>query len=141
EQINKVYDRLFSKLKSKVQQAKSVMLSIGREYNEYRDEWKFIISCCWLTEDFEFHKILLCVKENIEDIIEVLDKWDLTNLKFIHIVRMDEHFYSDDLIINSLSRWAEENTNINDQENDHEISTIITSIMNAIKNLCGIVNF
>ncbi|CAG8739988.1 15415_t:CDS:2 [Gigaspora margarita] len=168
EQIIKVYDRLFSQLKSKVQQAKSVMLSI-EEYNEYRDEWKYIISCCWLTEDFEFHKILLCVKETFEDIIEALDKWELTNLKFIRnnledflecyddccymleekykdIVRIDyEILYvdcdSDYLIIDSLSRWAETNTNINYQENDHGISTIITSIINATNSLCGVVNF
>ncbi|KAF0388110.1 hypothetical protein F8M41_011132 [Gigaspora margarita] len=169
EQIIKVYDRLFSQLKSKVQQAKSVMLSIGEEYNEDRDEWKFIISCCWLTEDFEFHKILLCVKERLKDIIEALDKLELTNLKFIRnnleddfepyyyfcdllekkykdIVCIDyEIFYvgcgSDNLIISSLSEWAEKNTNISDQENDHGISTIITSIMNATKKLCEVVGF
>ncbi|CAG8781861.1 37330_t:CDS:2 [Gigaspora margarita] len=172
EQINKVYDRLFSQLKSKVQQAKSVMLSIGEEYNEYRDEYNeyrgeynYIISCCWLTEDFEFYEILLCVKERFKDIIEALDKWEFTNLKFIRhnledcldlyddfcymlevkckdIVRIDKPFNSgDDLIVDSLSRWAETNTNINYQENDHGISTIITSIINATNSLCGVVDF
>ncbi|KAF0437355.1 hypothetical protein F8M41_004454 [Gigaspora margarita] len=156
EQIIKVYDRLFSQLKSKVQQAKFVMLSMGEECNEVRDEWKYIISCCWLTEDFEFHKILLCVKKSFKDIIEALDKWELTNLKFIRgnledylefyefcdhleekykdIVRIDEPFYSDcdSLIRYSLNRWV-------DQENDHEISTIITSFRYVTNNVFDVV--
>ncbi|CAG8719591.1 26741_t:CDS:2 [Gigaspora margarita] len=88
KQIDKVYDRLFSQLKSKVQQAKSVMISISLIEVDYGQD--IMITYDWLTDDFEFRKILLHINDlkDVNNLIDggidkVLDKWELTNLKFI----------------------------------------------------------
>ncbi|CAG8668489.1 2697_t:CDS:1, partial [Dentiscutata heterogama] len=54
-----------------------------------------------LTEDFEFHKILLNTKDWFDD--EILDKWELINLKFIcvanEVVELSEFDDFDDFDI------------------------------------------
>ncbi|CAG8569894.1 7269_t:CDS:2 [Cetraspora pellucida] len=92
EQINKAYNRLFLQLKLKAQQAKSIMLSICEiEPDDRIEESYVVITCNWLTKDFEFHKILFFAKKwfsNIDqkdyykDIIEALLKLEFANLKF-----------------------------------------------------------
>ncbi|CAG8728018.1 25947_t:CDS:1, partial [Gigaspora rosea] len=148
KQIDKAYDRLFSQLKSKVQQANSVMISINFNYD-------IMITYDWLTDDFEFRKILLHIidldyflNNNTfnGDINKGLDKWELTNLKFIscsphYLYRYEDRLMlkgknedivicanggsGDDLIKYSLNKWAKENNYI------HEISNIITAIING----------
>ncbi|CAG8655651.1 5977_t:CDS:2 [Dentiscutata erythropus] len=164
EQINKVYDRLFLQLKSKAQQANSVMLSIDYPYIEDIEEITPVITCCWLTEDFEFNKILLCIvkKWNDSGIIEALDQWELTNLKFIynfydeldedsfydgftlddmleekyqdiiHIIHKNKIRSGDCLIRDNLTIWAEKSIST------QEISNIITAVQNATLNLCDV---
>ncbi|CAG8641835.1 21181_t:CDS:2, partial [Dentiscutata erythropus] len=161
KQIDQVYDRLFSQLKSKIQQAKSVMLSISNNYHDY-----ITITYDWLTENFEFRKILLHVNKLdslngdtlAHAILEALIKWELTNLKFIscNLIEYDfiDNYYmydvngknedisicmiggsGDDLIRHSLKRWAEENSNT------QEMSNIITAVVNAIDKFCSVIEF
>ncbi|KAF0504372.1 zinc finger bed domain-containing protein 4-like [Gigaspora margarita] len=151
KQIDKVYDRLFSQLKSKVQQAKSVMISISLIYGD-----DIMITYDWLTDDFEFRKILLHIN-NLDDftnkiydggIDKVLDKWELINLKFISYSPNDLYLLPGNmsvlkgknediiicenggrdsyLIINSLKKWAKENNYT------QEMSNIITAIINVL---------
>ncbi|CAG8474407.1 45725_t:CDS:2 [Gigaspora margarita] len=93
EQINNAYNHSFHQLKSKAQQEKTTIISINKTITATRfDKSHVIITCCWLTENFEFHKILLLAKEwyshinENEDlsgaIIKALEKWELTNVKF-----------------------------------------------------------
>ncbi|CAG8712395.1 10505_t:CDS:2 [Cetraspora pellucida] len=112
-QISQVYNYLFSQLKSKVQQAKSAMLSISvvfiNDEDIYEDAY-IITACNWLTEDFVFHKI------------------------FMHMHIYD--YFLDDLApIEDFVKWAEKNTNV------QEISDIITAIFNATQCLCSVVEF
>ncbi|RIB04201.1 hypothetical protein C2G38_2223009 [Gigaspora rosea] len=90
EQINKAYNNSFLQLKSKAQQEKTTIISVNKII--IADKSYVIITCCWLTENFEFHKILLLAKEWYShtnknediygDIIKALEKWKLTNVKF-----------------------------------------------------------
>ncbi|CAG8728012.1 25946_t:CDS:1, partial [Gigaspora rosea] len=153
-QIDKVYDRLFSQLKSKVQQAKSVMISINMIGLECW--YDIVITYDWLTDDFEFHKILLYINDLdsfmnndifIDRIYKVLDKWELINLKFINccpyyldlyydrsmlkgknedIIIYENRDNCDDLIKHSLKKWAKENNYT------QEMSNIITAIINVL---------
>ncbi|CAG8732940.1 5666_t:CDS:1, partial [Dentiscutata heterogama] len=84
DQINKTYHNLFFQLKSRAQQEKSTTLSFYEIYLDKFDESYKVITCNWLTKDFELHKILLLVKnyDYFKDIIEPLLKWELTNLKY-----------------------------------------------------------
>ncbi|CAG8732717.1 10644_t:CDS:2, partial [Dentiscutata heterogama] len=110
------------------------------------------VTCCWLTENFEFNKILLCVKKTFEDIIEALDLWKLENLKFfngnecfynqlkekyqdiIYIKKVVIGMSGNDLIQTSLSRWASKHTST------QRISNIIKAVRNATNGLCGVVS-
>ncbi|CAG8524144.1 27077_t:CDS:2 [Dentiscutata erythropus] len=123
EQINKLYKHLSDRLKSKVQKAKSIMLSIYKIYSEFI--------------------------KTFEDIIEALDQWKLKNLKFIS---NNKNFYdqlkekypdiihistnvnesSDSLIAKSLKRWDIENTST------QGISNIAIAVKNATENLCNV---
>ncbi|KAF0515234.1 hypothetical protein F8M41_017352 [Gigaspora margarita] len=142
EQVDQVYRHLSDQLKSEAQNAKTVMLSLDRicEFN--------VATCCWLTENFEFNKILLCVNKISKDIIEVLDSWKLKNLKFISsdkyfydrlkekhpdIIHYDTYGSGNNLIVNSLSRWASENISA------HGISNIVKAVKNATGILCHVV--
>ncbi|CAG8717351.1 16132_t:CDS:2, partial [Racocetra fulgida] len=93
KQINKAYNRLFLQLKLKAQQEKSTMLSIYEFKPDTKiDEDYAVITCNWLTKDFEFHKIQLFTKKCYSeiddeedfygDIIDALLELELTNLKF-----------------------------------------------------------
>ncbi|CAG8710597.1 21805_t:CDS:2 [Gigaspora margarita] len=175
EQINKVYNHLFLQLKSKAQQEKYVILSIREIVTETKfDESHVVFTCNWLTKDFKLYKILLLVKlfcseiDNDKcfygDIIEGLEKWELTNLKFYsdncdnffksllgwkdekyqnlvrNIIRLHENkndYFSDlrDLIQRNLEKWVGENINT------QGMSETIRSIKNATKNLHDIVDF
>ncbi|CAG8761336.1 11822_t:CDS:2 [Gigaspora margarita] len=175
EQINKVYNHLFLQLKSKAQQEKYVILSIREIVTETKfDESHVVFTCNWLTKDFKLYKILLLVKlfcseiDNDKcfygDIIEALEKWELTNLKFYsdncdnffkslwgwkdekyqnlmrNFIRLHENkndYFNDlrDLIQRNLEKWAGENTNT------QRMSETISSIKNATKNLHDIVDF
>ncbi|CAG8810228.1 8126_t:CDS:2 [Cetraspora pellucida] len=84
---------------SKVQQAKSAMLSISVNITDKDDDY-IIVACNWLTKDFEFHKIFMYMYKfifidiapidyNIEDLI----KWGLTNLKFISYIPGDLAYF------------------------------------------------
>ncbi|CAG8719597.1 26742_t:CDS:2, partial [Gigaspora margarita] len=130
KQIDKVYDRLFSQLKSKIQQAKSVMISISLIEIDYATDIMIMITYDWLTDDFEFRKILLHINDldnfmndNIfaGNINKALDKWELTNLKFINY--------------RNNGKWSKENNNT------PEMSNIITAIRNATSYLCRVVEF
>ncbi|CAG8735058.1 20536_t:CDS:2, partial [Racocetra persica] len=151
EQINKLYEHLSDQVKSKIQTAKSVMLSISNIYIRRIHISKLAVTCCWLTENFEFNKILLCVKETFKDIIEVLDQWKLKNLKFIisnkdfydqlkekypDIIHISTNVSGsgDDLIEDSLSRWARENIST------QGISDIAKAVENATWNLSYVVS-
>ncbi|CAG8715951.1 3116_t:CDS:1 [Dentiscutata erythropus] len=144
EQIDKVYNRLFLQLKLKVQQEKSTVLSIHTTTYTMFNKQYIVITCNWLTKDFELHKILLLAKESPEyndnsfrDIIEALEKWELTNLKFYScyddyclksLYELQEENYQNlvqlhkntnnysinlkYLIKKSLGKWARENVNI-----------------------------
>ncbi|KAF0504371.1 zinc finger bed domain-containing protein 4-like [Gigaspora margarita] len=156
KQIDKVYNRLFSQLKSKIQQAKFVTFSVS--WIKVADEvFDVVITYDWLTEDFEFRKILLHIgdfddsEEYIlaDNINKTLDKWELTNLKFINCIRNEFEIYDlpeniiiyenegdgNDLIEYSLRKWAKKNNNT------QEMSNIITAIMNATSKLCRVVTF
>ncbi|CAG8777800.1 14604_t:CDS:2, partial [Racocetra fulgida] len=165
EQIDKVYDRLFSHLKSKVQQAKSVILSISVTIDDDYESY-IIITYDWLTEDFEFYRLFMHVKNwpfgcytFVDDINEALISWELTNLKFITCNSIDfdyfDDFYSNledeieniiicvigdsgnGLIMHSLKRWAKNAQEISNQG----ISDIITAVLNATKYLSSVVEF
>ncbi|CAG8750837.1 20162_t:CDS:1, partial [Racocetra persica] len=94
EQINKAYNRLFLQLKLKAQQEKSTMFSIYEFKPDTRikfDDYYVVITCNWLTKDFEFHKILLFAKKSYseidgesydDDILDAFEKLELSNLKF-----------------------------------------------------------
>ncbi|CAG8494237.1 22756_t:CDS:2, partial [Gigaspora rosea] len=133
KQIDKVEDRLFSQLKQTVQQAESVMFSV-REFNHKRF---LIITYEWLTEDFEFRKILLNVYElqsTPEGLIgECLDKLDGEN-----IIICVNGGNSDDLIRYSLKRLADKLNHLQVRSN---ISNITTAIMNVIDKYPLIVKF
>ncbi|RIB12687.1 hypothetical protein C2G38_2041621 [Gigaspora rosea] len=94
KQIFKGYDSLFSQMKSKIQHAKSVMLSVN--LRRINDKPYIIITYDGLTEDFKFHKILMYVNYFspegdilIDDILSALVKWELTNLMFIRCNPID----------------------------------------------------
>ncbi|CAG8479086.1 754_t:CDS:2 [Scutellospora calospora] len=112
EQINKAYNRLFLQLKSQAQQEKSTMILINTiEIEEYVYT---IFTCNWLTKDFAFHKILLCVKK-------------------FYSVRLDESYFDEVYeAFENLKEWAKQNSN------SQEMSEIIKVIKNATYNLYGI---
>ncbi|CAG8514196.1 228_t:CDS:2 [Dentiscutata heterogama] len=165
KQTYKVYDFLFSQLKSKIQQAKFGMLSFSTLYDDTIDECIVIIAYVWLTEDFKFRKILLHVdyfnfmENTLDDIINASAKWKLTRLEFINgnpedfdlfnSVDDDDYLYSDmseDIIKcvnggngNYLIRYSLKRWV--EENNTQEISNIVTAIMNATDNLCSIVEF
>ncbi|KAF0445386.1 hypothetical protein F8M41_003225 [Gigaspora margarita] len=173
DQINKAYDRLFLQLKLKAQQETSIMFSIHKTItNAIFNKSYIVITCNWLTKDFEHHKILLLVNEwyselwedndFLGDIIDALEKWELTNLKFYsdydnghffdplwdwedeksqHFVqniiplRTNKNDYSDDLaelIRKTLKKWTKGNTF------SQEIFEVIN---NATDNLCDVFDF
>ncbi|CAG8856854.1 26796_t:CDS:1, partial [Gigaspora margarita] len=87
------YDRLFLQLKLKAQQETSIMVSIHETITDAKfNIFYIVITCNWLTKDFELQKILLLAnkycsemeedKDFFGDIIDALEKWELTNLKF-----------------------------------------------------------
>ncbi|KAF0425096.1 zinc finger bed domain-containing protein 4-like [Gigaspora margarita] len=91
DQINKAYNRLFPQLKLKAQQETSITVSIHETDARFSKSY-IVITCNWLTKDFELHKILLLANEWYSDMeenndffgdtINALEKWELTNLKF-----------------------------------------------------------
>ncbi|CAG8635987.1 1600_t:CDS:2, partial [Dentiscutata erythropus] len=114
KQTDKVHNRLFSQLKPKIQQAKFGMVSVSMINYDEIDE-RIMITYDWLTEDFEFHKILLYVEYHMESfvdflksdtlvdyIIQALTKWELTSLKFISC-RPEDFDVFNDLNNNHLS--------------------------------------
>ncbi|CAG8599731.1 10518_t:CDS:2 [Dentiscutata heterogama] len=162
EQIDKVYNRLFLQLKLKVQQEKSTVLSIHSTKDTRFTIPYTVITCNWLTKDFELHKILLLAKEcnYYRNIIEALEKWELTNLKFYscyddyflkYLYKLKEENYqnlvqlhenTDNYVINLyysilkiLGKWARENVNIQGM-----YKTII-AINYATENLGDIIYF
>ncbi|RIB12682.1 hypothetical protein C2G38_2100300 [Gigaspora rosea] len=118
--------------------------------------YDIVITYDWLTDDFEFHKILLYINDLdsfmnndifIDRIYKVLDKWELINLKFINccpyyldlyydrsmlkgknedIIIYENRDNCDDLIKHSLKKWAKENNYT------QEMSNIITAIINVL---------
>ncbi|CAG8637042.1 8444_t:CDS:2 [Dentiscutata erythropus] len=102
EQINKTYDKLFSKLKQMIQSAESVALAIHVWNIDDKESFEknfMEITCHWLTTDFKFHRILLCMTEfdsidgTMTDkyIEQIQKKWELTNYEFL-----TTDFYAED---------------------------------------------
>ncbi|CAG8645856.1 3254_t:CDS:2 [Gigaspora margarita] len=93
EQINKTYDKLFSRLKQMIQSAESVALAIhiwDIDDKECFGKTFMEVTCHWLTNDFKIHRILLCMTEfnssnSMADkyIEQIQEKWELTNYEFI----------------------------------------------------------
>ncbi|CAG8769565.1 28887_t:CDS:2, partial [Racocetra persica] len=132
--MDKAFDHLFLQLKSKVQQAKSVMLLFNLTLDDTENVY-MVITCYWLTENFEFHKILLGMSVRFEfnfnnlilDCIEILNKRKLNNLKFISATE----------ILYDLFYLFE----ANDNKNAQGMSNIITAILNAFDNFNSIIEF
>ncbi|CAG8613710.1 15032_t:CDS:2 [Cetraspora pellucida] len=166
-QINKAYNRLFLQLKSKAQQEKSIMLSICEIQPDDRiGESYVVITCNWLTKDFEFHKILFFAKKwfsNIDqkdyykDIIEALLKLEFANLKFYNDDGNDFFELLHDCkyanFLRNLTRLRNCPDNLNyliekslskwaiKNGNTQGMFEITKAIKNATTNLCGVISF
>ncbi|CAG8792746.1 28047_t:CDS:2, partial [Dentiscutata erythropus] len=124
---------------------KSTVLSIHTTTDTMFNEQYKIITCNWLTKDFELHKILLLVKPDslYEDIIEALLK-DLEEEKYqnfsqtlitLHDNGANNNGHLKCLIQDSLQEWAIKSVI------SQETSEIIVAVENATNNLCSVVEF
>ncbi|CAG8720802.1 32078_t:CDS:2 [Gigaspora margarita] len=141
DQINKAYNRLFLQLKLKAQQETSITVSIHQTItNAIFNKSYIVITCNWLTKDFEHHKILLLVNEWYSDMDEDKD-FDEKSQNFVQNIiplRANKNNYYNDLaelIRKTLKKWTKGNTF------RQEIFEIIKVIKNATDNLCNVVYF